>query len=67
MPPAGSTTGMYNADFNGYLWSWNRRKQLGYTFYSSTGFTLPNRAMRSPDASWILKDRWEALTPEQQS
>jgi Uma2 family endonuclease len=67
MAPAGSDTGMRNSDFNGYLWSWNQRKKLGFTFDSSTGFTLPNGAMRSPDAAWILKERWEALTPEQQS
>lgn len=67
MSPAGSDTGMRNSDFNGYLWSWNQRKKLGFTFDSSTGFTLPNGAMRSPDAAWILKERWEALTPEQQS
>jgi Uma2 family endonuclease len=67
MQPVGSPTGMYNADFNGYLWSWNHQKKLGYTFDSSAGFTLPNRAMRSPDAAWILKARWEALTPDQQS
>jgi len=23
--------------------------------------------MRSPDAAWILKERWEALTPEERS
>jgi Uma2 family endonuclease len=67
MTPAGSMTGMYNADFNGYLWCWNQQKKLGYNFDSSAGFTLPNRAMRSPDAAWILKARWEALTPHQQS
>jgi Uma2 family endonuclease len=34
-------------------------------FDSSTGFTLPNKADRSPDASWVEKSRWSALTPEQ--
>jgi Uma2 family endonuclease len=67
MTPAGSETGIYNADFNADLVLWNRRQKLGYTFDSSAGFTLPNRAMRSPDAAWILKSRWEALTPDQQS
>ena len=46
---------------------WNRKTKLGFTFGSSTGFKLPNGSDRSPDASWILKERWEALTPEQQS
>jgi Uma2 family endonuclease len=26
---------------------------------------LPNGAERSPDTSWVRRDRWEALTPEQ--
>ncbi|MEB3881829.1 Uma2 family endonuclease, partial [Lyngbya sp. CCY1209] len=26
---------------------------------------LPNGATRSPDASWVARSRWEALTPEQ--
>ena len=67
MAPAGSDTGMRNSDLNADLVIWNRRKKLGFTFDSSTGFTLPNGAMRSPDAAWILKERWEALTPEQRS
>ncbi|HAG83344.1 MAG TPA: hypothetical protein DCL61_19915, partial [Cyanobacteria bacterium UBA12227] len=25
----------------------------------------PNGADRSPDASWIRQERWDALTPEQ--
>jgi len=67
MAPAGSDTGMRNSDFNADLVIWNRRKKLGYTFDSSTGFKLPNGANRSPDASWILKARWESLTLEEKS
>jgi Uma2 family endonuclease len=37
----------------------------GNGFDSSTGFTLPNGAVRSPDASWLKGDRWDALTQEQ--
>jgi len=29
-------------------------------------FTLPNGAKRSPDASWIRRERWEALSEAQQ-
>lgn len=28
------------------------------------GFTLPNGAVRSPDAAWIKRDRWEAIPVE---
>jgi len=67
MAPEGSDTGMRSSDVNGYLWLWNQQKKLGFTFGSSAGFILPNGAMRSPDACWILKERWDALTLEQQS
>lgn len=39
---------------------------LGIVFDSSTGFTLPNGAVRSPDATWVSNERWEALTESQQ-
>ncbi len=67
MAPAGSETGMRNSDLNADIVIWNRCKKLGVTFDSSAGFKLPNGADRSPDSSWILKERWEALTPEQKS
>ena len=67
MAPEGSDTGMRSSNVNGHLWLWNQQKKLGFTFGSSAGFILPNGAMRSPDACWILQERWDALTPEQQS
>ncbi len=65
MAPAGSETGYYNADLLGQLWAWNRQQGLGIVLDSSAGFTLPNGAIRSPDAAWITQPRWYALTPEQ--
>jgi Uma2 family endonuclease len=37
----------------------------GVGFDSSTGFTLPNGAKRSPDLAWVKRERWEALSVEQ--
>ncbi len=65
MPPTGGETGKRNSNINVQLWLWNDRTQLGEVFDSSTGFTLPNKADRSPDAAWVEKSRWSALTPEQ--
>ncbi|WP_247214942.1 Uma2 family endonuclease [Synechococcus sp. C9] len=65
MAPAGSETGYYNADLLGQLWQWNRQKRLGIVLDSSAGFTLPNGAIRSPDAAWINASRWNALTAAQ--
>ena len=65
MSPTGGETGSRNADLIYQLQAWNRQHKLGVVFDSSTGFKLPNKAERSPDASWITKSRWEALTSEQ--
>jgi Uma2 family endonuclease len=47
------------------LRSWAKRDGTGSTFDSSTGFRLPNKAVRSPDASWIAHARLDHLTSEQ--
>lgn len=65
-PPTGWQTGERNSGISGelYLW-WRNTGEPGKIFDSSTGFTLPNGANRSPDASWVSQDRWAALTLEQ--
>ncbi|HBQ97229.1 MULTISPECIES: Uma2 family endonuclease [unclassified Roseofilum] len=65
-PPTGGETGKRNAKIGTQLGIWGEANQkLGEYFDSSTGFELPNGANRSPDASFVRKDKWEALTPEQ--
>jgi Uma2 family endonuclease len=66
MPPTGSGSGNRNARITQQLMNWADRDGTGVGFDSSTGFTLPNGAKRSPDAAWILLERWNTLTPEQQ-
>ncbi len=66
MSPTGSITGNRNSDLNYQLTGWNRKNKLGKSFDSSTGFKLPNGAERSPDASWVKMERWDALTEEEQ-
>ena len=65
LPTTFSTTGNQNAGLTVDLGNWNKEDGTGVVFDSSTGFTLPNRAVRSPDASWVLKSRLAALTGEQ--
>ncbi len=65
-PPTGSESGKRNAKVITQLGVWGEaNEQMGEYFDSSTEFELPNGANRSPDASWVRKDRWEALTLEQ--
>ena len=65
-PPTGWETGERNCSISGelYLW-WRNAGEPGKVFDSSTGFILPNGATRAPDASWVSRECWQALTPEQ--
>lgn len=66
MPPTGGNTGRRSIKIATQLEIWSSKTNLGEAFDSSTGFKLPNGADRSPDASWIKRDRWDTLTPKQQ-
>jgi Uma2 family endonuclease len=61
----GGETGRRNIKLSARLEMWNQQGEMGVAFDSSTGFRLPNGAIRSPDAAWIRLDRWEKLTMEQ--
>ena len=65
MPPTGGETGRRNAKLITQFTIWNEQTKLGEVFDSSTGYTLPNKANRSPDVSWIKQERWDSLTPQQ--
>ena len=67
MPPAFSDTGNRNIKIAQQLANWAEQDGTGETFDSSTGFTLPNGATRSPDASWVKLERWNALSEEQKA
>jgi Uma2 family endonuclease len=67
MPPAFSDTGNRNLKISQQVANWADEDGTGEVFDSSAGFTLPNGATRSPDTAWILADRWNALSPEQQA
>jgi len=66
MSPTGSRTGMRNSEINRQLANWNMEHRLGYVFDSSTGYKLPSGSERSPDASWVSRQKWEALSAEEQ-
>jgi Uma2 family endonuclease len=66
MSPTGSESGRKNSSLLAQVWYWNNQNKLGEVFDSSTGFKLSNGAIRSPDVSWISKERWYSLSQEQQ-
>jgi Uma2 family endonuclease len=66
MPPTGAKTGRRNSRLARRLDTWAEMDGTGIVFDSSTLFTLPNGAKRSPDASWVRRDKWDTLTDAQQ-
>ena len=65
MPPTGGDTGEQNAEITLQLRLWAKQDGTGATFDSSTGFKLPNGAIRSPDASWIRYSHLNSISSEQ--
>ncbi|MDA0812284.1 MAG: Uma2 family endonuclease [Verrucomicrobia bacterium] len=65
MAPTGGNSGWRNSKLTHQIEAWTELAD-GIAFDSSTVFSLPNGAMRSPDAAWVRSDRWEALTAEEQ-
>jgi Uma2 family endonuclease len=66
MAPTGGKTGRQNFKLIAAFAVWAESDGTGQSFDSSTLFSLPNGARRSPDLSWIRNERWEALRAEQQ-
>jgi Uma2 family endonuclease len=65
MSPTGGETSRRNAALVASLVVWAIKDGTGVVFDSNGGFILPNGAERAPDASWVKRARWDALTPAQ--
>jgi Uma2 family endonuclease len=65
MPPTGAETSDRNSELNYQLRGWAKKDGRGKAFESNVEFELPSGAKKSPDASWILKERYDALTQKE--
>ena len=65
--PTGGESGRQSMEVAGQLYAWNARTQEGVVFDSSTGFHLPDGSCLSPDAAWIARSKWQALSPTEQN
>ncbi|MDX2247736.1 MAG: Uma2 family endonuclease [Bacteroidia bacterium] len=65
MAPTFSETGRINAEIVRQLSNWNVSTKLGFVFDSSAGFRIDptKEVVRSPDAAFIRKERYAALSP----
>ena len=64
--PTGGKTGRQNAKLIARVTIWAEQDGTGQVFDSSTLFTLPNTAKRSPDVAWVRNERWNTLSAQQQ-
>jgi len=62
IPPTGGETGRRSFSLTVLFGEWVERDGTGIGFDSSTGFTLPSGAKRSPDLAWVRRSRWERLS-----
>lgn len=63
MTPHGAETSNRNLKILAQLEVWaDKNEDLGLAFDSDTEFKLSVGSNRSPDAAWIRRDRWEALS-----
>ena len=67
MAPVATEGGNRNFTLTGRCAAWVEADNTGVGFDSSTGFTLPNGAKRSPDVSWMRRERWNALSDAQKN
>ncbi len=63
--PTGGESGRRSLKVAYQLERWNEQTGLGVVFDSSTGFRLPDGSLLAPDASWVRRERWEALSREE--
>jgi Uma2 family endonuclease len=65
MAPVGGETGDRESEINMQLRLWAKRDGTGTVFSPSTGFRLPNTAVRAPDAAWMPRSRLERISAVQ--
>ncbi len=63
--PTGGKSGWRELELGQQLAQWTKGPDRGLAFGPSTGFKLADGSLLCPDASWIRRDRWDALTEEE--
>jgi Uma2 family endonuclease len=60
--PTGSEGARRGQELAVQLGTWAKRDGRGVSFGAAAGFRLPDGAVRAPDASWVIRKRWDALS-----
>jgi Uma2 family endonuclease len=64
MSPVTSRSGNHSGEVFRQLANWSVSNGKGIHFDSSTGFTLPDKSVFSPDASWVSNEKWNLLSED---
>ncbi len=65
MPPTGDPGGWKENELAFQVTLWTKQSGTGIAFGAAAGFRLPNGAVRAPDVSWVLREKWEAWQASQ--
>ncbi|GAB3639429.1 Uma2 family endonuclease [Spirosoma arcticum] len=66
IPLSGGTIGRLDAQITADLSIWNETAESGLVFSSSTAFHLPDGSLCVTNATWVSRERWEALSEREQ-
>lgn len=64
--PTGGRGGKQSGEAFRQLSNWAHTSGGGVAFDSSTGFDLPDGSCLCPDAAWLRRERWDALSSDEQ-
>jgi Uma2 family endonuclease len=64
MSPVSTLSGLHSSEILSQLSAWSKKDGRGIVFDASAGFTLPDRSVLSPDASWLSLIRWNKLSDD---
>lgn len=65
MSPAGLSSSAIAVKVLGAVSAWDESRGDGILFDGTGGFRLPNGALRAADVAWLLREKWEAVEPDQ--
>jgi Uma2 family endonuclease len=65
--PVTTLSAFWNMEISRQLANWAIQDGKGLAFDSSAGFTLSDRSVLSPDASWVSKEKWNSLSNDEKN
>jgi Uma2 family endonuclease len=65
--PTGTLGGLGESELFSQVNAWARQDGEGVAVVASVGFTLPDGSVFAPDAAWVSRERWNALSQKERN